>query len=173
MSSSTLESVCWLVWGCYINFSFLYPVSYNPSRLGTSYLTSEIVIWDFLFPKLSWFRVDLHSLSHTLLPSICIDLFRVYSSSSDSHIGTYLPTCINRYVMVQCQVRSGKVQVPDRWYPVQSNARFLRKPEMSTTIRDIVLLCVSAFSWLQKYVPEFFFVLLCVSCVIGWTIGKK
>lgn len=48
--------------------------------------------------------------THTLLPSICIDLFRVYSSSSDSHIGTYLPTRINRYVMVQCQVRSGKVR---------------------------------------------------------------
>lgn len=105
------------------NFSFLYPVSYNPSRLGTSYLTSEIVIWEFpfpKFPKLSWFRVDLHSHilslthAHTLLPLICIDLFRVYSPSSDSHIGTYLPTRINRYVMVQCQVRSGKVQVPDR-----------------------------------------------------------
>lgn len=61
------------------NFSFLYPVSYNPSRLGTSYLTSEIVIWEFPFPKLSWFEVDLHSHilslllhthTHTLLPLI-------------------------------------------------------------------------------------------------------
>lgn len=109
------------------NFFSLYPVSYNPSRLGTSYLTSEIVIWEFpfpKFPKLSWFEVDLHShilsllYTHTLLPSICIDLFRVYSSSSDSHIGTYLHVLI---VMLWCNVKSGQVRYKYLTVDIPSN----------------------------------------------------
>lgn len=116
MSSSTLESVCWLVLGCYIIFFFSTPFhTILPGQVPDLTGGSEIVIWEFLFPKfpkLSWFEVDLHSLSFSLPPSSSFNLY--YSSSSDSHIGTYLPTRINRSVMVQCQVRSGKVQVPDR-----------------------------------------------------------
>lgn len=47
---------------------------------------------------------------------------------------------------------------------------------MSTTIRDIVLLYVSAFSWLQSLYLSFFCFVVCVLCDWldnGQKIGRK